>query len=67
MHIPEWTENQRRVFIDAVQIHDAWREADRKARVPQGGMKWKIAKGTNNIFLRTGRPLKHPRRPLKTD
>ncbi|MFP4584167.1 MAG: addiction module protein, partial [Desulfococcaceae bacterium] len=67
MHLPEWTENQRRVFIDAAQIHDRWRKADRKTRVSQGGMKWKIAKGSNNIFPRTGRSLQHPRRPLKTD
>mgnify|MGYP006271274603 CR=1 FL=1 len=50
MHLPEWTENQRRVFIDAVQIHDAWREADRKARAYHGGMHWKTAKGRQYLF-----------------
>ncbi|MFP4586356.1 MAG: GSU2403 family nucleotidyltransferase fold protein [Desulfococcaceae bacterium] len=50
MHLPEWTENQRRVFIDAVQIHDAWREADRKARAYRGGMHWKTAKGRQYLF-----------------
>ena len=50
MHLPEWTENQRRVFIDATQIHDAWREADRKTRAYQGGMHWKTAKGRQYLF-----------------
>jgi hypothetical protein len=50
MRLPEWTENQRRVFIDAVQIHDAWREADRKARAYRGGMHWKTAKGRQYLF-----------------
>jgi hypothetical protein len=50
MHLPEWTENQRKVFIDTEQVYEAWREADRRARTYRGGMHWKTAKERQYLF-----------------
>lgn len=51
MHSPEWTENQRKIFIDSEQVYLAWREADRKVRTTfHGGMHWKKSKGREYLF-----------------
>ncbi len=46
----EMTDNQRRVFVDTVQLFDAHRSAFRKSRAYRGGMHWKKAKGREYLF-----------------
>jgi len=46
----EMTSNQRRVFIDAAQLFDAYRAAFRKNRSYRGGMHWKKSKGREYLF-----------------
>lgn len=46
----EMTDNQRRVFIDAVQLFDAYRAAFQKNRAYRGGMHWKKSKGREYLF-----------------
>jgi hypothetical protein len=50
MIFPEMSDNQRRVFIDAVQLHDAYIETYRKSRSYRGGMHWKRSKGKEYLF-----------------
>ena len=50
MVFPEMSDNQRRVFIDAVQLHDAYIETYRKSRSYRGGMHWKKSKGKEYLF-----------------
>ena len=54
MHYSEISENQARIFIDATQLYDAYREAYRNAFVYRGGMHWKKAKGKEYLFRSRG-------------
>jgi hypothetical protein len=46
----EMTDNQRRVFIDTVQLYDAFTATLHKNRSYKGGMHWKKAKGREYLF-----------------
>lgn len=46
----EWSDNQRRVFIDAAQLYEAFIEAFRESRSYRGGMHWKKSKGKDYLF-----------------
>jgi hypothetical protein len=46
----EMTDSQRRVFIDAAQVYEAYTEAFREARAFRGGMHWKKSKGQDYLF-----------------
>jgi hypothetical protein len=46
----EMTDSQRRVFIDTVQLYDAYRAAFQKNRSYKGGMHWKKAKSREYLF-----------------
>jgi len=50
MFYSEMNDNQRRVFIDTVQLYDAFRSALHKNRSYKGGMHWKKAKGREYLF-----------------
>ena len=46
----EMSDNQRRVYLDAVQLHEAFISAFQKSRSYRGGMHWKKAKGRQYLF-----------------
>ena len=46
----EISDNQRRVYLDAVQLHEAFISAFQKSRSYRGGMHWKKAKGRQYLF-----------------
>jgi hypothetical protein len=46
----EMTGDQRRIFIDAAQLHQAYVEASARSRAYRGGMHWKKAKGREYLF-----------------
>ena len=46
----EMNDNQRRVYIDAVQLYDAFISVYQKSRSYSGGMHWKKAKGRQYLF-----------------
>lgn len=46
----EWTDNQRRVFLDTAQIYEAYVAAFRGGRAYRGGMHWKKSKGRDYLF-----------------
>jgi hypothetical protein len=46
----ELNDNQRRIFIDAVQLYEAFMAAYHKSRSYRGGMHWKKAKGRKYLF-----------------
>ena len=46
----EMTDRQRRVFIDAAQVYEAYTEAFREAGAYRGGMHWKKSKGQDYLF-----------------
>ena len=46
----ELNENQRRIFIDAVQLHEAYMDVFFKSRSYRGGMHWKKVKGKEYLF-----------------
>lgn len=46
----ELRDDQRRVFIDTVQLHEAYMQAFFKSRAYRGGMHWKKAKGREYLF-----------------
>ena len=50
MFYSEMNDNQRRIFIDTVQLYDAFRSALHKNRSYKGGMHWKKAKGRKYLF-----------------
>lgn len=50
MIFKEWTDTQRRVFIDTVQVYEAFTESFRKSRSYSGGMHWKKAKAREYLF-----------------
>ncbi|MCP3952864.1 MAG: hypothetical protein GY697_11705 [Desulfobacterales bacterium] len=51
-HVPpiECSANQRRIFIDAVQLYEAYIDAFRENRSYRGGMHWKKSKGREYLF-----------------
>ncbi|MGD9238903.1 MAG: nucleotidyltransferase domain-containing protein [Desulfobacterales bacterium] len=46
----EMNDNQRRVYLDAVQLYEAFISAFQKSRSYRGGMHWKKAKGRQYLF-----------------
>ncbi len=46
----EMNDNQRRVYIDAVQLYEAFISVYQKSRSYRGGMHWKKAKGRQYLF-----------------
>ena len=46
----EMSDNQRRVYLDAVQLYEAYISAFQKNRSYRGGMHWKKAKGRQYLF-----------------
>jgi len=50
MIFKEMTDNQRRVFIDTIQLHEAFAATFNKNRSYRGGMHWKKSKGREYLF-----------------
>lgn len=50
MYYSEMNDNQRRIFIDTVQLYDAFGAALKKDRSYKGGMHWKKAKSRDYLF-----------------
>ena len=50
MIFKEMTDNQRRVFIDTIQLYEAFVAAFNKNRSYRGGMHWKKSKGREYLF-----------------
>lgn len=50
MIFKEMTDNQRRVFIDTIQLHEAFVAVFNKNRSYRGGMHWKKSKGHEYLF-----------------
>jgi hypothetical protein len=46
----EMSDNQRRVYLDAVQLYEAYFSAFQKSRSYRGWMHWKRAKGRQYLF-----------------
>lgn len=46
----EMSDNQRRIYVDTVQLHEAYMAAFAKNRAYRGGMHWKKAKGKEYLF-----------------
>ena len=46
----EMTDRQRKVFIDTVQLHEAYMAAFRDSLAYRGGMHWKKSKGRQDLF-----------------
>lgn len=46
----EMDDEQRRTYIDAAQLHEAYMDAFTKSRAYRGGMHWKKAKGKEYLF-----------------
>jgi len=46
----EMNDDQRRIYIDTVQMHEAYMDAFTKSRAYHGGMHWKRAKGKEYLF-----------------
>lgn len=55
MKIIEYNENQRRIFIDSIQLYDAYMDAYQKSRAYRGGMHWKKAKEREYLFKTSDR------------
>jgi len=50
MYYSEMNDNQRRIFIDTVQLYDSFGAELQKNRSYKGGMHWKKAKGREYLF-----------------
>ncbi len=50
MILKEWTDNQRRVFIDSSQVYEAFQDAFQRNRTYRGGMHWKKSGGREYLF-----------------
>ena len=50
MIFKEMTDNQRRAFIDTIQLYEAFVAAFNKNRSYRGGMHWKKSKGREYLF-----------------
>jgi hypothetical protein len=55
MSFSELNDNQRRVYIDTVQLYEAYLDAIEKNRSYEGGMHWKKVKGKEYLFRSRGR------------
>ncbi len=51
----EMNDDQRRIFIDTVQLHEAYMDAFTKSRAYRGGMHWKRAKKKEYLFRSVNR------------
>jgi len=49
------SDNQRRIYLDATQVFEAFREAEDRLRSYHGGMHWKKSKGREYLFRTTDR------------
>jgi hypothetical protein len=49
-HFHEMTGDQRRIYLDATQLHHAYLEVAAKSRTYRGGMHWKKVKGKDYLF-----------------
>jgi hypothetical protein len=43
-------DDQRRIYVDAAQLHEAYMDAFTKSRAYRGGMHWKKVKGKQYLF-----------------
>lgn len=50
MVFQEWTNSQRRVYLDTAQVYEAFTDAYRKSRSFRRGMHWKKSKGREYLF-----------------
>ncbi|MCP4108189.1 MAG: hypothetical protein GY749_22035 [Desulfobacteraceae bacterium] len=50
MIFKEWTDIQRRVFIDTIQVYEAFTDTFRKNSAYRGGMHWKKSKAKEYLF-----------------
>ncbi len=50
MLFKEMSDNQRRIFIDTVQVYETYTEVLNKNQAYKGGMHWKKAKGREYLF-----------------
>ncbi len=50
MMFQEWTNSQRRVYLDTAQVYEAFTDVYRKSRSFRGGMHWKKSKGREYLF-----------------
>src|SRR6266852_9167970 len=50
----ELSDNQRRIFIDTLQMFEAFEEARKRASTLRGGMHWKTASGRQYLFRTRG-------------
>ncbi|MFC1857183.1 GSU2403 family nucleotidyltransferase fold protein [Thermodesulfobacteriota bacterium] len=50
MLFKEMTDNQRRIFIDTIQLYEAFMDTFPKSRSYAGGMHWKKSKGREYLF-----------------
>ncbi|MGD8991871.1 MAG: nucleotidyltransferase domain-containing protein [Desulfobacterales bacterium] len=46
----EMNDDQRRIYVDAAQLHEAYMDAFTKSRAYRGGMHWKKVKGKQYLF-----------------
>jgi hypothetical protein len=46
----EMSDDQRRIYVDAAQLHEAYMDAFAKSRAYRGGMHWKKVKGKEYLF-----------------
>jgi hypothetical protein len=46
----QMNDDQRRIYIDAAQLHEAYMDAFTKSRACRGGMHWKKVKGKEYLF-----------------
>ena len=50
MELTPLSDNQRRIYIDTIQLYTAYKEVLLKSRAYQGGMHWKKSKGNQYLF-----------------
>jgi len=50
MQLHEMNDDQRRIYVDAAQLHEAYMDAFSKSRAYRGGMHWKKVKGKQYLF-----------------
>jgi hypothetical protein len=50
MQLFEINDDQRRIYIDTAQLHEAYMDAFTKSRAYRGGMHWKKVKGRQYLF-----------------
>ena len=51
----ELTANQRRIFVDICQLHEAYEDACRRSESFKGSMRWKKSKGREYLFKQLDR------------